>query len=177
MKDVTQLKDYECGTTVKIGDKKYIILDQRTEKTLLLSEDIVEYMDMGGCMYYEDSNIRDFLNEEFYNEITNYVDESDILPLEVNLTAVDGTNEEAYLYDNISLLTLDMYRTYRKYIPAVDEDWWTSTKSSAEDDFVIYDFCTVNSSGSIEFIHSTTNCGVRPCFCINSDVVINDAEY
>lgn len=70
------------------------------------------------------SDVRDYLNSEFYNLLCEEIGEENIISVERDLTSLDGQEEYGLCEEKVSLLTIDEYRKYRKLIPNADYWWW-----------------------------------------------------
>lgn len=80
---------------------------------------------------YLNSDIRAYLNNEFYQELARTVGMGNILKHPVNLMAEDGTGKE-FCRDYVSVLSTERYRAYRKFLPAMENTCWTATRISAD---------------------------------------------
>lgn len=79
--------------------------------------------DKDGCSDFKKSSLRKILQEKYLP----LLDENDLLPYEMDLTADNG--DTAYGKDTVKvgLLSCDLYRKYRKFIPLFEEWMWTCT--------------------------------------------------
>ena len=158
-----------CGSDIEIGDRSYIVLEHRDDgTTAVITKDFwkcVEFDNDSGN--YAESAVRNALNNEFYNEVANAVGVESIIEHEVNLTADDGTNKGVVCRDNVSLLTTDLYRKYRDFLPAYGSWWWTATPYSTE--FPCY-VCYVCADGTLCWSHCSCSLGVRPFLILDSSV-------
>jgi len=163
------LGDIELGRTIKIGDREYLVVGRGYDTTSVLSKDIIINMEFGESNDYKESKIRTYLNEEFISELELYVDERDLVPHRIHLIADDGTNKDDSCCDQISLITADLYRRYRKYIPPIGRSWWTATPKSKMDDW-LRNVCHVYSDGVLDWHYCVWSCGVRPFFVLRSSM-------
>ena len=62
------------GTTVKIGGREYVVLGQGTDTTAIIAKKFVTTMKFdSNSGNYATSEVRKYLNGEFYNELANAV--------------------------------------------------------------------------------------------------------
>ena len=111
-----RLGDVKPGTTVKIGGREYIVLDHSKDTTAVITKDFWKDMEFGDSGNYAESAVRNALNKEFLSEVSSAVGVESIIEHEVDLLAEDGTNEGSSCRDKVSLLTVDLYRRYRKIL-------------------------------------------------------------
>lgn len=170
------LGDVKCGKVVKIGDVDYIVLDHSAETTALITKNFVKTMEFGKNGKYEESDVRKYLNGKFYNELVKSVGTENIIRHTVHLIANDGTHVGASCRDNVSLLTTELYRRYRQYLPAYGNWWVLATPISDHKDYADV-ICCVNSHGVLAWCDSDSCLGVRP-FCVldSSILVVEDDE-
>lgn len=165
--EIKTLSEFKPGSTVKIGEREYIVLEQSGDTTALITKDFVAsmvYSDANGD--YLSSDVRNYLNTEFYAELENAVGAENIIPHTVRMEAHDGTGKTKKVIDSVSLLTEDLYRRYREYLPAYGKWWWLATRVSYDDDLdYSRDVCYVNGSGIPNWGNCCYDNGVRP-FCI-----------
>ena len=163
------LGDVECGKVVKIGDVKYIVLGQSAETTALITKDFVKEMEFGKDNNYKASKVRDYLNGPFFDSLADAVGRENVIMYNVNLTADDGSNVGKCCRDHVSLLTAELYRRYRQYLPAYGKWWWLATPVSDHKDYA-GDVCCVYSNGVLNWCGSDYCGGVRPFCILNSSI-------
>lgn len=79
--------------------------------------------DENGCNDWRKSSARKLLNSKFLDLLN--ID--DLLPYTSDLTADNGDTTYGECADYIGLLSCDLYRKYREFIPLYDERIWTCT--------------------------------------------------
>ena len=158
-----------CGSAIEIGDRSYIVLEHRNDgTTAVITKDFWKDMEFDNDSGdYAKSAVRTALNNEFYNEVANAVGVESIIEHEVNLTADDGTNKGVVCRDNVSLLTTDLYRKYRDFLPAYGSWWWTATPYSTEFPRGV---CSVDDDGTLSWDGCNYSRGVRPFLILDSSV-------
>ena len=120
---------------------------------------------------YKTSKVREYCNTTFYNELVKTVGANNVFKHKVELMADDGTNKNVVCFDNVSILTTELYRKYREYLPEYNSEWWTATPAnSTAKDYISY-ACCVNIYGVIYWDNCDCIYGVRP-FCVLSSSVL-----
>lgn len=79
--------------------------------------------DKNRCNDYTKSSLRKELQQKFLP----LLNEADLLPYEMDLTADNGDTAYGKCTDKVGLISCDLYRKYRKFIPLFDEWMWTCT--------------------------------------------------
>ena len=158
-----------CGSDIEIGDRSYIVLEHRNDgTTAVITKDFWKRMEFDNDSgNYAESAVRNALNKEFLSEVSSAVGVESIIEHEVDLLAEDGTNEGSSCRDKVSLLTVDLYRRYRKFLPAYGYWWWTATPYSTE---FPHRVCCVGGGGSLSWSSCSYSGGVRPFLILNSSV-------
>ena len=167
------LGDMACGRTVKIGNREFIVLHQNGKTTALICKEFAKEMEFGISGDWQSSDVRAYCNGEFYNELVNAVGAENIVKHTVDLLAQDGTGEGVSCEDNVSLLTLDMYRHYRKYLPNYGKWWWLATAfSTAKHNDTDWVKC-VSPDGGIGNDYFNGVSGVRPFCILKSNIFVS----
>lgn len=168
------LGDAKPGEVVKIGDRKYIVLEHNNGKTAVITEDFVTEMGFGNSYDYKESEARKCVTEAFYAELCNVVGKENIYSHKVNLMCDDGSNKNDYIEDFVSILTTEEYRRYRELIPAYGDWWWTASAVTVLDRNYSCRVCCVNSDGTVDWSGCGCAGGVRPFCILDSSVSISD---
>lgn len=124
---------------------------------------------------WKTSDLRNYLNKEFLEKIEEEIGKGNVLEFERNLLSLDGQTEYGTCIDKVSLLTVDEYRKYRKYIPNADKWWWLITPWSTPCNDYSSTVAVVSPSGGVLNRGCNDNCGVRP-FCIFSPSIFESEE-
>lgn len=151
---------------LEITEKGYACLADRFENSKKFDS---------SCNNWQASDLRNYLNTEFYKQLANAVGEENIIPFERDLLSLDGQAEYGTCEDYVSLLTVDEYRKHRALIPNADYWWWLVTPWSTPCNDYEYSVAVVSPSGSICFDNYDGSCGVRP-FCIFSSAIFESEE-
>lgn len=161
------------GETVTIGEREYIVLSHENGITAVVAKKPTKFMPFGKDGNYAKSDVRAYCNGEFYEELCKAVGEYNVLPHAVNLVADDGSNKEAGVTDFVSILTCDLYRHYREFLPAIGFSYWTATRVTTLDKDYANDVCIVNSDGVLGWSGCDCSRCVRPYCVLNSSVLVS----
>lgn len=166
------LGEHEPGAIIKLGKREYIVLQHLNGVTAVIAKDFVKKMAFGKTGDYLNSDIRAYLNNDFYKEIAGTVGKENIVKHQTDLTADDGTGVKI-CEDYVSILTTERYRAYRKFLPAYGSWWYTATRVSADVEGYARGVCYVDSSGVLNWDDcDDDNGGVRPFVVLKSSLLI-----
>lgn len=121
------------------------------------------------------SKLRSYLNKEFLEKLEKEIGEGNVLGFERNLLSLDGQTEYGSCTDKVSLLTVDEYRKYRKYIPNANKWWWLISPWSTPCNDYSSTVAVVSPSGDVDNDDYYYDIGVRP-FCIFSSSIFESEE-
>lgn len=121
------------------------------------------------------SQLRGYLNTEFIKKIADEIGEENIVSFNRNLLSLDGQDEYGNCKDTVSLLTVDDYRKYRRFIPNIDDWWWLATPRSTKRNSYEYSVTVVSPSGNFRYNRCYDSNGVRP-FCIFSSEIFESED-
>lgn len=154
------------GNIVSVADTDWLILKIEDNKVYCLHKDFIDEKQFDDdCNDWRESELREFLNSDFYNGLAEKVGAGNILPVTTDLTSLDGQKEYGNAEDYVSLLTVDLYRKNRDILPNTDEWWWLSTPHSTKCNDDERWICVVSPRGYVIGDDCFSNFGVRP-FCI-----------
>ena len=165
------------GDTVTIGEHEYIVLGHgvghEAGTTTIIAKKPTKAMAFGKDGNYAKSDVRAYCNGEFYNELCKAVGKHNIIPHAVDLVADDGSSKGVGVIDNISILTCDLYRRYREFLPAIDSACWTATRLTTLNEDFARDVRTVGFYGILNWCDCDISRGVRPFCILNSSVLVS----
>ena len=173
----TVIKAKKVGDTFELLGITWKVLDITEKGYMCLAEKLEERMKFdSSCNDWKASDLRNYLNVEFYKKLAEEIGEANIIPFKRDLLSLDGQTEHGTCEDKVSLLTFDEYRKYRSLIPNTNDYWWwlitpDSTKCNRDTTWVT----VVASSGGIGNCNFDDDCGVRP-FCIFSSAIFESEE-
>lgn len=175
-KSINLLEGLGIGDTFKLVDTTWKILDITSAGYICLADSIEERQFDSDSNNWKNSNLRDYLNEEFLEKIAAEIGLENIVPFERDLLSLDGQTEYGKCEDKISLLTVDEYRKYRNLIPNTKDCWWwlVSPWSTPCNDYKRA-VTVVSSAGDINSYFCNNNFGVRPV-CIFSSSIFESGD-
>nr|DAX63401.1 MAG TPA: hypothetical protein [Caudoviricetes sp.] len=127
-------------------------------------EDEMAY-DENGYNDWRKSSLRKYLNEEF---VKNF-DKGDLLPFVSDLTSDDGMTDYGTSEDFVALLSDNLYRKYRKFMPQYDTWVWTITPWSCHPGYASSER-TVGTSGALYHYGASYGHGVAPACIFNPEI-------
>ena len=170
-------KGLKVGDTFELVGATWKILDITEKGYICLADCLKESKRFdSSCNNWQESELRNYLNIDFYKELAAEVGEENIILFERDLLSLDGQTEYGTCEDRVSLLTVDEYRKYRKLIPNTGDDYWwmctpDSTKCNDDERWVT----VVAPSGDVDGVCCGDHGGVRP-FCIFSSAIFESEE-
>lgn len=163
------------GDEFQLAGTTWKILDITDTGYMCLAESIGNKEFASDDNNWTTSKLRSYLNKEFLEKLEEEIGEGNVLEFERNLLSLDGQTEYGTCIDKVSLLTVDEYRKYRKYIPNADKWWWLITPWSTPCNDYSSTVAVVSPSGSVSFSSFDSGIGVRP-FCIFSPSIFESEE-
>lgn len=175
-KSINLLEGLGIGDTFKLVDTTWKILDITSAGYICLADSIEERQFDSDSNNWKNSNLRDYLNEEFLEKIAAEIGLENIVPFERDLLSLDGQTEYGKCEDKFSLLTVDEYRKYRSLIPNTKDYWWwlISPWSTPCNDYK-RTVAVVSSAGYVSNDGCNCNIGVRPV-CIFSSSIFESGD-
>lgn len=169
-------KSLGVGDTFELAGISWKILDITDKGYLCLADKINSMKFDDDNNNWKSSYLRDYLNTDFYKELSKYIGEDNIIPFERDLLSLDGQTEYGTCEDKVSLLTVDEYRKYRSLIPnTYDYWWWLITPWSTPCNDYKKTVAFVSSSGLTYGNGCIRYGGVRPV-CIFSSSIFESEE-
>lgn len=175
-KSTNLLEGLGIGDTFEVADAKWKILDITSAGYICLADSIEERQFDSDSSNWENSDLRGYLNKDFFEKIAAEIGLENIVPFERNLLSLDGQTEYGKCEDKVSLLTVDEYRKYRSLIPNTKDYWWwlVSPWSTPCNDYE-RTVTVVSSSGVINYYNCDYYGGVRPV-CIFSSSIFESGD-
>ena len=164
------------GDTFKLAGLTWKILNITEKGYSCLAEKLEERMTLDSdCNNWQASDLRNYLNTDFFKKLAEVVGEDNIVSFERDLLSLDGQTEYGICEDKISLLTVDEYRKYRKLIPNTDYWWWLITPWSTPCNGYEKWVTVVSPSGNFYYRNCNYVYGVCP-LCIFSSAIFESEE-
>lgn len=156
--DFTKIKDGEHFTYKGI---EFIRLGKEQGGILCITAKIWKTLpfDKDGCNNFKKASICKVLNNEF----RPLLDDNDLLTYQMDLTADNGDKAYGSLCVHAGLLSADLYRKYRDYIPSYNDWVWLCTPWYCSGS--AYGVRYVNSDGTLHYYNAYYAGGVVPA-CI-----------
>ena len=170
-------KKFKIGDIFDLIGLKWKILDKTDAGYVCLAETLEDERQFDkNSSDWKNSSLREYLNGEFLEKLSDAVEKENIISFERDLFSLDGQTEYGSCEDKVSLLTVDEYRKYRSMIPNTGNSWWWlitpwSTPCNDYERSVAVD----SPSGCIFGSYCNSNHGVRP-FCIFSSSIFESED-
>lgn len=148
---------YNCIEFVALGEEQGGLLAVAAK----VLEEEMPY-DTGKSNNWKNSSLRKFLNEEYVKAFNK----GDLLPFVSDLTSDDGMKDYGTSEDYIALLSCDLYRKYRPYVPKYNTWVWTITPWSCRLGLASFERL-VNTDGSLNGYYAGYAHGVAPACLFN----------
>lgn len=162
----------EIGKTIELAGMEWLILD-KTEKgyfVILNGFDGKERAFDSASNNWISSKLRNELNTRFLKKITDELGEDAVIEFDRDLLSLDGQTEYGHCKDKISILTVDEYRKYRKFLPNMGKWWWLLTPWSTPANDYSTTSAVVSPSGCIFGSFFDDDRGVRPVCIFSSSI-------
>lgn len=162
----------EIGKAIELAGMEWLILDN-TEKgyfAILNGFDGKERTFDLASNNWISSKLRNELNTRFLKKITDEFGEDAVIEFDRDLLSLDGQTEYGHCKDKISILTMDEYRKYRKFLPNMGKWWWLLTPWSTPANDYSTTLTVVSPSGYIYDFYCYDGFGVRPVCIFSSSI-------
>ncbi len=150
---------------------KFVVLGIEQGGVLCMPEELLpeeHAFDEDNCNDWRKSSLRKYLNEEY---IKNF-DKADLLPFVSDLTTDSGQKDYGTSEDYIALLSCDLYRKYREFVPKYNNWWWTITPWHIFPSYASSERL-VNTDGSVDNDNACNSSGVAPACLFNPSIFNN----
>ena len=167
----------EVGETITVAGITWRVLDKLEKGYLVISDGFYgeDRKFDGSCNNWKCSDLRKELNTDLKDKIEDELGKGALVGFERDLLSMDGQTEYGTCKDLVSLISVDEYRKYRKFLPSTDRYWWTITPDSTPCNNDSTCLRVVSPDGNINYnIYYDCN-GVRP-FCIFSSSIFESEE-
>lgn len=168
-------KGLKIGDEFELADINWKILDITDAGYMCIGDSLGDKKFDENSSDWNESSLREYLNNEFYEKIAREVGRENIISSKRNLLSLDGQTEYGESDDFVSLLTVDEYRKYRKLIPNTGDWWWLVTPWSTPCNEYSKTVTVVSPSGGFDNYFCFNYFGVRPV-CIFSSSIFESEE-
>lgn len=172
-----ELSTLKPGDEFKLGNEVFIVLEHTDDGTKVISKDFA-YSDVkfGDCNDWKKSDVRtNLLGQEYYKKIGDIVGKNNIIPMERDLTSLDGLDDYGSCTDVVSLLTAAEYAKYHKILGLKSnypDWWWLITPASTPSNDYSRIVCCVDSRGILYWNDCDCCRGVRPFLTLESSIFV-----
>lgn len=179
-KNKVMLKDIPVGGKFDTGIGRFIVLEQKEDCTVVITEDLyredVKFDD--DCTEYRRSSLRELCEGEILNEFVAEFGEDNICENEAGLVTVDGQEVFGKLLTKVRPLTFDEAREYNDLLvnKGLTDWYWTCTSWSTKERGWEYSVAVVSPSGGINYSNYDGSRGVRPVCILKSNIFVSKVE-
>lgn len=161
----------ERGKVIEVAGHEWIVLKVDSDKVYCLHRELMNDMQFDeNTSDWRKSDLREYLNGTFYENIKDKIGEENIIPISTDLLSLDGQKEYGICEDKISLLTVDMYRENRDILPNENKWWWLATPWSTPCNDYETLVCVVSPGGYVYFSVCNLVIAVRPFIIFDSSI-------
>lgn len=173
--DAAEENETAGGTVPKPGERftyngmEFVVLGEEQGGILaVMAHELGEEMPYdadNGKNDWRKSTLRKYLNGEFLEKFNR----GDLLPFVSDLTSDDGMKDYGTSEDFIALLSCDLYRKYREFMPKYNTWVWTITPWSCLPGYVYFERL-VYPVGSLSYSSANNAYGVAPACIFNRSI-------
>ncbi len=121
-----KIKYPKPGEQFEYNGIKFTALGEEQGGLLAIVSELLEdemSLDENNLNDWRTSSLREYLNGEYLEQFNR----GDLLPFVSDLIADDGMKNYGTAEDYVFLLSCDLYRKYREFVPWFNRWWWTLT--------------------------------------------------
>lgn len=176
MEDMVEVGECKPGDVIK-GESgtEWIVCAVSATGTTIVSKDIIEIMHFGTNNDWRESFVRDYLNGEYMDFVRTEFGGQNIKVNERNLLSLDGYDAYGKCYDLVSILSLDEYRRFHKFIGNCDEWNWLLTPYSTPSGVGSGCVGCIGGGGGVYYGRYGCAHGVRPVLILKSSILVKKA--
>lgn len=175
-----RLSEIPVGGKFDTGIGRFIVLEQKGEKTAVITEELyrkdVRFDDDSN--EYFTSELSDLFEEEIFPEFKEEFGAENLCDATTSLVTVDMQNKDEELHAKARPLTFEEARKYNELLVNKDlPDWyWTCTAWSTEERGWPYSVAVVSPDGVIYDDYCSCSLGVRPFCILKSNIFVSKVE-
>lgn len=175
-----RLSEIPVGGKFDTGIGRFIVLEQKGEKTAVITEELyrkdVRFDDDSN--EYFTSELSDLFEEEIFPEFKEEFGAENLCDATTSLVTVDMQNKDEELHAKARPLTFEEARKYNELLVNKDlPDWyWTCTAWSTEERGWPYSVAVVSPGGSFDGNYYCGGSGVRPFCILKSNIFVSKVE-
>ena len=173
VEDMVEVGECKPGDVIK-GESgtEWIVCEISAAGTTIVSKDTIKSMEFGTSNDWRESFVRDYLNNQYMDFVRTEFGGQNIKVNERNLLSLDGYDDYGKSCDFVSILSLDEYRRFHRYIGDCRKWNWLltpySTPSGIGSDCVEY----VRDDGCVDCCRYDCARGVRPVLILESSTQV-----
>ena len=175
-----RLSEIPVGGKFDTGIGRFIVLEQKGEKTAVITEELyrkdVRFDDDSN--EYFTSELSDLFEEEIFPEFKEEFGAENLCDATTSLVTVDMQNKDEELHAKARPLTFEEARKYNELLVNKDlPDWyWTCTAWSTEERGWPYSVAVVSPDGYVGSDNCLSSNGVRPFCILKSNIFVSKVE-
>lgn len=175
-----RLSEIPVGGKFDTGIGRFIVLEQKGEKTAVITEELyrkdVRFDDDSN--EYFTSELSDLFEEEIFPEFKEEFGAENLCDATTSLVTVDMQNKDEELHAKARPLTFEEARKYNELLVNKDlPDWyWTCTAWSTEERGWSYSVAVVSPGGRVCDNSCNGSRGVRPFCILKSNIFVSKVE-
>lgn len=175
-----RLSEIPVGGKFDTGIGRFIVLEQKGEKTAVITEELyrkdVRFDDDSN--EYFTSELSDLFEEEIFPEFKEEFGAENLCDATTSLVTVDMQNKDEELHAKARPLTFEEARKYNELLVNKDlPDWyWTCTAWSTEERGWPYSVAVVSPDGYVYDYNFNYCRGVRPFCILKSNIFVSKVE-
>ena len=173
--NLTEIGCCNPGTSVRDKSGEEWIVCEKTEGgVVVVRKNLLEdSMIFGSNNNWKESSIREFLNSDYLSVIEENFGEDNIQGIINDLLSLDGYDDYGVCEDMVSILSLNMYRKYHKYIGNCESSYWLLTPYSTLSGIGAACVECVDDDGRVGCDWYDGANGVRPVLILKSSTVVS----
>lgn len=163
------------GDVFEKNGVSYIVCEQFDNGTtaVVRKECLDKTMEFGNNNNWKESEWRKYLNGEYLKEIEDIFGTDNIVEHDVDLTSLDGYDDYGVSVDKISVMNIDRYRKYHKYVGDTGECHFLSTPNSTPSGTGSSSVRCVGDGGCVDWCDCDWYGYVRPFFILKSSISVS----
>ena len=170
-----KLADLLPGDIFSMNNVEYIVCEQFDDGTtaVVRKNCLDKTMEFGNDNNWKESKLREYLNTEYVNELQEVFGTENIVAHDVDLLSLDGYDNYSVSVDKVSVMNIDRYRKYHRYIGDTGKSYWLSTPDSTPSGYGASNVRFVVVDGDVDYVGCGWDFGVRPFFVLQSSIVVS----
>lgn len=171
--DMVEVGGCKSGNVIKGNSgTEWIVCEVSATGTTIVSKDIIRSMEFGTSNDWRESFVRNYLNEEYLDFVRTEFGGQNIEINERKLLSLDGYDDYGKSCDSVSILTLDEYRRFHKYIGnCCAWNWLLTPYSTPSGVSSVYVECVCN-DGNVSYDRCYYTSGVRPVLILKTSTLV-----